>query len=152
MYGADRHWNIRDSLTTFGAVWLALTLAGGMAWSLPWPRIAPALSLLIYAVLLAAYARWTGPGRRSASAYFLGALLLPIVCIALLIILPVPAPESFLVHCWELIFDGFNVGFQFHGGPDTPFDAYVPLMYLNILLPIVAVIGGRAFVRYHRPD
>jgi hypothetical protein len=152
MYSAKRHWNIRDSLTTFGAVWLALTFAGGMAWALPWPSAAPAISLFIYAALLAGYARWAEPGRRSGGAFFLAGFLLPIVCIALLIILPVPAPESSLFHYWEAIFVGLNVGFQVHGGPHTPPEAFLPLMWINLLLPIVAIVGGRAFVRYHRPD
>lgn len=143
---------IKDGLITIGAVWLALTVAGIVAALLFRPSAEVPVSLLLYLLLLAAYARWTGPGRRSAGAYFLGGFLYPIICFALLIALIGLVPHSFFDKGGDFLFAGANVGFQFSGGPDTPLEAYLPLMFLNLLLPIALVVGVRGFVRYHRPD
>jgi hypothetical protein len=151
MYDAKRPARIRDSLTTIGAVWLAASI-GGMVPSLsPWSAGGQAASLLIYTLLLAMYARWTKTGRRSTAAYFVAGLILPVFVFALFLFLLSSVPHSFLDNGGLFLFSALGVGFQVHGGPDTPLEAYVPMTYLNIFLPIFAVIGGRAFLRYHRP-
>jgi hypothetical protein len=148
MYGADRHWNPKDGLTSTGAVWSALTFAGLVAGLQPWRAAQPIFSLLIYAASLAAYARWTGPGRRSVGAYFIAGLLFPVAFVAGLILIfrITDDPGWMLVP----IFAGASVGFQFHGGADTPLDAYLPLIWLNVMLPIALVIGARSVIRYGR--
>jgi len=147
-----RYAKLRDGLITIGAVWLSLTVAGVVAGLLPWRSAAPATSLLLYLALLAAYARWTGPGRRSAGAYFLAGFLYPIASFAALIALIGVLPFSFFDNGGDALFAGANVGYQFRGGADTPLDAYLPLWFLNTLGPIAVVIGVRGFIRYHRPD
>jgi len=153
MYRTEPGPSLRQRLATIGFVWVAASLAGMLPGLFSRNAVAQAASLGIYTVLLAAYARWTEAGRRSSGAYFLAGLLLPIACFALLVLLPLPAdPASFLWSGFEAIFAGLDIGFQAHGGPDTPLEFYLPLMWLNLLLPIAAVVGGRSFVRYHRSD
>jgi hypothetical protein len=153
MEGRGLRAKLTDGLITIGAVWLALTAGGIIAGPLHGrPVAAPVLSLLLYFALLAAFARWTGPGRRSVGAYLLAGFLYPIAWVTLLITLIGVLPHSFFDNGGDLILAGFNVGYQFQGGADTPFEAYLPLMWLDIFVPIVAVVGTRAFLRYHRPD
>ena len=152
MYDAARRPKLMYSLATIGAVWLFATAAGVLPGLFPWNAGAQMASLLLYTTLLAGYARWTEAGRRSAGAYFLGGFLVPVICIALLVALDPVGPDSFFAQGGEAVFAGLNVGFQFHGGADTPLEAYLPLMWANLLLSIAAVIGGRSFVRYHGKD
>jgi hypothetical protein len=140
---------IRDGLTTIGAVWLAMFVAS-MSFFVSPGRGGELGSLLVYTALLAAYARWTGPGRRSAGTYFLAALFPPLVCFVILTPLLPHLPPSFLENGGAVVFVGLGVGIQAHGGPDMPIEGYLPLMWLNLLLPIVAVLGVRGLVRYRR--
>jgi hypothetical protein len=150
MYGANRRWSIRDGLMTVAAVWLAMSVAGFAAVLVPSSPARTLVSLLVYTALLAAYARWTRTGRRSAGTYFLAGLFPPLICFIILTLLLPHSGAAFFEYADIVLFAGLNIGFQFHGGADTPLEAYLPLMYLNILLPIVAVVGVRGFVRYHR--
>jgi hypothetical protein len=143
---------IVDSLITIGAVWIAMTVAGMALVLVPSSPGGPLASLLVYTVLLAAYARWTGTGRRSVGAYFLAGFFPPLVCFFLLIPLLPHLEPSFFQNGGAIIFVGLGVGFQTGGGADTPIEAYLPLMWMNLLLPIAAVVGARGFVRYRRPD
>jgi len=132
---------------TFGAAWIAMAITA----LVPWLNSSPVASLLVYTGLLAGYAGWTEAGRRSAVAYFLAGFFPPLVCFFLLTpFLPRMEPSFFDNGFTILFFVGLGVGFQTHGGPDTPIEAYLPLMWANLLLPIAAVIGGRAFLRYLR--
>jgi hypothetical protein len=142
---------LKHGLTTIGAVWLAMAVAGMVPMLVP-SRPGEVASLLVYIALLAAYARWTEAGRRSAGAYFIGAFFSPMMCFYLLVPLLPRLPTSFFENGGAIVFVGLGVGFQSHGGADTPIEAYLPLMLLNILLPIVAVVGARGFVRYRRQD
>jgi len=150
MYGATLLPKLGHGLLTFGAVWLAMLVAGMVqvvVTSQPGGAVA---SLLVYTALLAAYARWTKPGRRSTIAYFIGAFFSPLMCFFLLVPLLPRLPTSFFENGGDIVFVGLGVGFPTHGGADTPMEAYLPLMLLNLLLPIAAVLCARAFVRYHR--
>jgi hypothetical protein len=142
---------IRDGLVTIAAVWLAMAVAGSVPLWVPSRSGGSLVSLLVYTVLLAAYARSTGPGRRSAGAYFLAGFFPPLVCFILLTPLLPHLDSSFFLSGGSLVFIGLTVGFQASGAADTPIEAYLPLMWLNLLLPIVLVVGGRGFIRYHRP-
>ena len=134
-------------LTTFGAVWVAMAVAG----MVPWLTSSPMASLLVYTTLIAVYARWTEAGRRSAVAYFLAGFFPPLVCFFFLMLPLLPRlPPSFYENGGAFVFVGLNVGFQTHGGADTPLEAYLPLMWLDLLVPIALVIGVRGFLRYHR--
>jgi hypothetical protein len=150
MHDTKRPLRIRDSLTTIGAVWVAMAVAGMVPLLVPWSSGGEVGTLLVYTALLATYARWTGVGRRSVGAYFLAGLFPPLICFVLLTpLLPHPGP-SFFQNGGAVVFVGLGVGIQTHGGADTPVEAYLPLMWLNLLLPIAVVIGGRALVRWHR--
>ena len=146
VYETRRQSKLWHGPATFLAVWLAMAVAG----MTPFLVSSPVVSLLIYAALLAAYARWTEAGRRSTLAYFLAGLFPPLDCFVLLTPLLPHLEPSFFQNGGALVFVGISVGFQTHGGADTPIEAYLPLMWMNLLLPIVAVIGVRGFLRYRR--
>jgi uncharacterized membrane protein SirB2 len=142
---------IRDSLTTIGAVWLAMAIAAFLAELASSSLGGQLASLLAYICLVAAYMRWTGPGRRSSLPYFLAGLFPPLICFVLLTPLLPHLEPSFFENGGMLVFVGIGVGIQSGGGgPDASLEAYLPLMWLNLLLPIALLIGGRAFLRYRR--
>jgi hypothetical protein len=150
MYSAKRHLHLGYGLTTFAAVWLAMAVAE-MTMRVVHPGLgSAAASLLVYAALIAAYARWTESGRRSTAAYLLAGCFPPFVCSVLLVAL-LQVPSSSFENGGAIAWTGVGVGFQPHGGPDMPIEGYLIPMWLNLLVPMVAILGGRAAFRYARP-
>jgi len=150
MNDAKRHSKLWHGPITFGAVWLFIFIATLARWPVRSEPGGAIATLLAYTVLIVAYARWTEAGRRSTVAYFLAGFFPPLICFSLLTPVLPSLPPSFFQNGGAIVFVGLGVGFPVHGGPDTPLEAYLPLMWLNLLLPILIVIGGRAFVRHHR--
>src|SRR3954469_20535176 len=70
----------RDGLITFGAIYVLLTLAGNVSthlWMWMWEPARPQ-SLALFAALVALFAFYTGPGRRTGrGAYLLFGVLMP---------------------------------------------------------------------------
>jgi hypothetical protein len=147
------HSRLRDGLITIGAVYLALTIAGISATWLGSVGIGPLGSLAAYAALLTLYAFRTGPGWRSPiPVYFAGALIYPILLVAMLLGIRWLGQSQALLGPVFTLAAGINVGIQARGGADTPLEAYVGPWLANFLLPIVVVIGIKEVVRYFRDD
>lgn len=141
------HSHLRDRVTTIAAVWLALAVAGmSIAWlsdSLP----AAAISLGVYILLLALYAFVTGPGRRTPlPAYLIGGILYPVMAVALLLLLVSLEPPEPVFDIISMIGAGLNVGFGPSAGPDAPIEFYLPYWALNLLVPIIIVVGARNLI------
>ena len=138
---------------TCGAVWLALAIAGI---SIGWLRaslLATAISFTVYVLLLGLYSFGTGPGRRAPlSVYLIAGILYPVVAIALLILLVSLETPDAVLNLFSIAGAGLRVGFEQAGGPDTPLEFYVPLWGLNLLAPIVIVIGARDLSDRSRSD
>jgi hypothetical protein len=140
-----------DALVTILAVWLALTLAGlSMVLLRPSTLVAALLSLAVYSGLLALYTFRAGPGRRSGlPPYLLGALLHPVVIVAIVLVLPRGAQDSGFD--WvQAVSAGLGIGFQPAGGPDTPGAYFLLPWALNLLLPVVLVTALRGSARHDR--
>ena len=151
MDGIEPHSRLKDGLKTVGAVYLALTLAGISTALFAPLGVGAAGSLAAYSALLALYAFGTGAGWRSPiPAYLVGALLYPVLFVALLVGVEALGRPPWL---WAVLFAltaGIDVGVQFHGGPDTPLDVYYGPWLANFVLPILVVIGIKDIVRYFR--
>jgi hypothetical protein len=133
---------LTDSLMTVGAIYVAIAGAGAVGVLLFAAGLAPVGSLLTYAVLLALYVFATAPGRRTAGpVYLLVGCIYPVVALAVFIFTLGASPM--LRMAAGLVCAGIGIGFQFSGGADTPLEAYLPLIYANILGPILLVLLAR---------
>lgn len=125
---------LMDGLVTILAVWLSFILAG-LACDWLQPSLAgAALSVALCVGLLFAYARWTGPGRRTVlPVYLLGSLLYPLASVTLMIVLP----PTLVLGPLQWLSAGLVVGLQPGGGPDAPGEIYVLPMLLNLFVPVL---------------
>jgi len=143
--------SLKDGLATIGAIYIALAAAGMVGVLLFRAGLAPVASLAAYTVLLGVYAFLTGPGRRTAApVYLFIGFVYPVIGIGVLIY-SIGAPAAVL-EAAGVLFAGIGIGFQQGGGPDTPLEAYLPLIYANILVPILLVLLARAVWTLARRD
>src|SRR4051812_5004 len=103
----------RDGLITFGAIYVLLTLAGNVSTHLWMWEPARPQSLALFAALVALYAFYTGPGRRTGrGAYLLFGALMPGTVLVLATVgyaLPL-SYDAFKVY--EALTAGLGVGFR----------------------------------------
>lgn len=142
---------LKDIPATLGAVYLSLTVAGFSVSLFDPLGIRVAGSLAAYSAMLALYAFGTGAGWRSPiPVYVAGALLYPVLLVALLLGVESLGRSPSLVTAAFALAAGINVGFQFQGGADTPLEAYLGPWLANFVLPIVAVVGAKDILRFVR--
>jgi hypothetical protein len=153
MEPASGRGRLRDGLITIGAIWLALVVAGLAVSGLGTSLVAALLSFGIYTGLLAGYAFFAGPGRRSAGLWFLvGGLLYPVACFAVLIALSSFLPPDSLVDGVSVPMAGLRVGWQPSRLAHEVIGVHLLPFAMNPLGPIVLVLLARSIVRRRAPD
>jgi hypothetical protein len=135
---------LRSALVTIFAVWVILILAGLSGAGLQPSIGGGTISIAVCIGLLFAWGQWTAPGRRTIlGVYLLAGLLYPVMLLTLLF--TASSPSDLRPYAW--LGAGLNVGFQPHGGADTPFEFYVVPMVLNLIGPILVMGTLRAWLR-----
>lgn len=137
------------AFATIAAVWLALILSAlSIAWLQLRPPASAPLSIAVYLALLAVIAFRSGFGRRTpAFVFLLGAFLYPFAfALILFAVAAVGEPDTLLTAAF-IFAAGLGIGFQAGGGPDTPFEAYLLPWLLNLLVPMILVLGARGILR-----
>ncbi|HYI65260.1 MAG TPA: hypothetical protein VEW71_10280 [Allosphingosinicella sp.] len=131
--------SVRDSLITILAVWLMLSIAGAIGALAPSRDAISWVASAAFVILLAGYALWPGPGRRSGAPIYMasGITLLPLSFALLFFIL---ATERYQLE-WLIV--GGNVGYN-PGGMDSGalFGGFI--WWLSVMLLLAVSLAPRA--------
>jgi hypothetical protein len=143
MYEAQKTFRPLDVLKALLAAYAAFTIAGASPAILPEGWSAAVGSLALASLLLLGFALGTPWGRRIGSPTYVGAgMLFPFVYVAIFVIVAMVLTRLDRLDALgplSILFLAGNVGFGFHGGPDTPLEAYLISWIPNMILPIVGV-------------
>lgn len=151
--GPDRR--LAHACATILAVWLALILAAAsIAWVPDESSATALLSIAVYMALLVIVAFRLGFGRRTpAWVFLLGGILYPFTLPPILLVVEALGRPDALLTAAFVFAAGLGIGFQSGGGgPDTPFEAYLLSWMLNLLVPMILVLGARALIPLYGRD
>jgi hypothetical protein len=130
---------LRDRLITVVAVWLVLTVAGA-AGSVVSGRAASAVTAsTLFVVLLGTYSMSTAPGRRAATAVYMGAGV-GILPLAFTLLLLIDRTDRYDL-AW--LFVGGRVGFTLRGAIDSGFVVVWLVWWMSVLLLIYLSLAPR---------